>query len=69
MKKWTFYTALLFTIILGVRITKIVTTELDRLTEYGLGYLTGKIILLVICLSLIYATRDVILKKKAKVEG
>lgn len=67
MKKLICYTAILLAIILGVRIIKILTTEFDRLTEYGFGYLTGKIILLLIFISLIYATRGALLKKETKV--
>lgn len=66
MKKWIFYTAVLLTLVLSIHIIKIVTTEFDRLTEYGFGYLTGKIILLAIFLSLMYATRGDLLKKETK---
>lgn len=48
MKKILFFIALGVSIILLVNILNILITDLNRLTEYGYGYLVGKIILLVI---------------------
>lgn len=67
MKKTVSYFSIIIAFILSINIVKILTTDFERLTEYGFGYLTGKIILLLIFLSLIYITRDVLLKKETKV--
>ena len=48
MKKILFFIALGVSIILLINILNILITDLNRLTEYGYGYLVGKIILLVI---------------------
>ena len=48
MKKILFYLFLTASILLSFRIIGILTRDLDRLTEYGFGYLTGLIILLLI---------------------
>ena len=67
MKKTVSYLSIIIALLLSINIVKILTTDFERLTEYGFGYLTGKIILLLIFLSLIYITRDVLLKKETKV--
>ena len=64
MKKIIAYFSIILVVILGVNIIHILTTEFDRLTEYGFGYLTGKIILFMIFLSLIYITRGAFQKEK-----
>ncbi len=62
MKKTFFYISLSISIILFVNIITILTTELDRLTQYGYGYLTGKIILFLIFGAIMLLTR----KRKSK---
>jgi len=57
MKKIIFYISIIISIILLVNIVKIITADFDRLTEYGFGYFAGKVILLLIFLSIIYITR------------
>ncbi|MDR6300036.1 hypothetical protein [Mesonia maritima] len=48
MKKALFYFCGFIAIILFINILKIVFTDLSRLTEYGYGYLVGKIILFIV---------------------
>ena len=57
MKKVFFYISIIFSLILLINIISIITTDIDRLTKYGLGYLTGKIILFLLFVSIIYLTR------------
>lgn len=64
MKKSTFYISTLISLVLLVNIIKIITNDFERLTEYGYGYLIGKIILFVIFLSLALLTKKYISKKK-----
>jgi len=64
MKKIIFYISTIISIILLVNIIQILTNDFERLTEYGFGYLIGKIILFVIFLTLLLLTKKSILKKK-----
>ena len=64
MKKSTFYISTLISLVLLVNIINIITNDFERLTEYGYGYLIGKIILFVIFLSLALLTKKYISKKK-----
>jgi len=64
MKKIIFYISTIISIILLVNIIQILTNDFERLTEYGFGYLIGKIILFVIFLTLLFLTKKSILKKK-----
>lgn len=57
MKKAFFYISLVISIVLLVNIIKILTTDLNRLTEYGYGYLLGRVILFIIFSTIIYVTR------------
>ena len=56
MKKIIFYISIIISIFLSVNIAKILIADFDRLTEYGFGYLVGKVILLLIFISIIYIT-------------
>ncbi|MFT7073709.1 MAG: hypothetical protein ACJAX3_002708 [Patiriisocius sp.] len=47
-----------------INIFRILINDLDRLNEYGFGYLVGKIILFGIFLALVLLTKKSILKKK-----
>lgn len=58
MKKVLFYSSLLISIIFLINIISILTTELDRLTDYGYGYLFGKVILLVMFMTIMLVTRN-----------
>jgi hypothetical protein len=57
MKKIFFYIALGISILLLLNIIKIFTMDLNRLTQYGFGYLAGKVILFVLFMIIIFATR------------
>ena len=57
MKKLVFYGAVGVAIVLLINVINILVYDLDRLTEYGYGYLVGKIILFVFALSIAFATR------------
>ena len=50
MKKILFYLFTIATIVLGIRIVIILIRDLDRLTNYGYGYLTGIAVLFLVCL-------------------
>jgi len=64
MKKLIFYFAIGISIILVINIAKILITDLHRLTNYGYGYLIGKIILLLVFVGVAFLTR----KHKVKAE-
>ncbi|TLP79211.1 hypothetical protein [Maribacter sp. ACAM166] len=64
MKKIFFYISAILSLILIVNIIQIVTTDFERLTEYGFGYLIGKIILFGIFLSLTLLTKKHIREKE-----
>ena len=51
MKKILFYVLAIATIVLAIRIGIILIRDFDRLTNYGFGYLTGIVILFLICLA------------------
>ena len=67
MKKILFFIALGVSIILLINILNILITDLNRLTEYGYGYLVGKIILLVIFGIIMLVTRKYNTDSKKKV--
>jgi hypothetical protein len=50
MKKILFYVLAIATLILGIRIGTIIIRDFDRLTKFGYGYLTGLLILFLLCL-------------------
>jgi len=57
MKKFFFFLFLIFSIILLFNILKIVFYDLERLTNYGYGYLVGNIILFLIFTSVTFFLR------------
>ena len=57
MKKLVFYGAVVIAIVLLINVINIMVYDLDRLTEYGYGYLVGKLILFLIAISLAFMTR------------
>jgi len=64
MKKAIFYNLIIVSLVLLINIIQILVTDLKRLTDYGFGYLIGKIILLVVFLTIIILTRKYIIKKE-----
>jgi hypothetical protein len=64
MKKTIFYISIIISLILLVNIVSIVKNDLDRLTEYGYGYLVGKIILFVLFFTFILLTKKSVIKKE-----
>jgi hypothetical protein len=48
MKKIIFGILFLFTLIFAVQVFDILVNDFDRLTDYGFGYLAGKIVLFVL---------------------
>ena len=58
------YTSTILSVLLLVNIIQILTNDFERLTEYGLGYLIGKIILFVLFLTVLLSTKKSVLKKK-----
>jgi uncharacterized membrane protein required for colicin V production len=65
MRKVFFYISLVISIFLLMNILKILIADFYRLTEYGFGYLVGKLILFVIFATLMFLTR----KHKTKSEN
>ena len=57
MKKVVFYISVGVSIILLINILKILLNDFNRLTEYGYGYLVGKIILFIIFIGIAFLTR------------
>lgn len=57
MKKIIFYLSLGIAIITLINIINILTTDLKRLTEYGYGYLVGKIILFLVLVGIVILIR------------
>ncbi|MCF6280135.1 MAG: hypothetical protein L3J14_07290 [Flavobacteriaceae bacterium] len=66
MKKILFYIVAIISVFLLINIGKILMTDFNRLTEYGFGYLTGKITLLIAFLIIMYLTRKSIIVRKIK---
>ncbi|SOS74605.1 conserved hypothetical protein [Tenacibaculum piscium] len=64
MKKIIFYVSVVISLILLVNIVQILLTDFKRLTEYGYGYLIGKIILFFIFIVFIFLTKKTITKKE-----
>jgi hypothetical protein len=63
MKKAIFYISAIGSLTLLINIIQILITDLKRLTDYGFGYLTGKIILFVVFLTVAIITRKYVIKK------
>ena len=58
MKKVMFYISVGVSIILLISIMKILLIDFNRLTDYGYGYLVGKIILFVIFIGIAFLTKN-----------
>ncbi len=57
MKKITFYISAGIAIVLLINIINILFADLNRLTDYGYGYLVGKVILFLIFAGIALLTR------------
>ena len=66
MRKIIFYVSLGISIILLIHVIKILITDLNQLTEYGFGYLAGKILLLIVFTFIMYITRKHIVKYRSE---
>jgi hypothetical protein len=64
MKKIIFYISVIISVILLVNIFQILINDFERLTEYGFGYLIGKVILFIFFLTIVLMTKKSVLKKK-----
>ena len=64
MKKLTFYISAIISLILLINIIQIFISDFERLTEYGYGYLIGKIILLTIFSAITFLTKKYVTKKE-----
>ncbi|MBP1838111.1 hypothetical protein [Formosa algae] len=58
MKKTAFYISLIIALLLFINVVQIIATDLERLTEYGYGYLIGKVILFIIFAAIALLTRS-----------
>jgi hypothetical protein len=63
MKKLLFYISIIISLILLINILKILTYDLERLTDYGFGYLVGKTVLFLVFLTLTILTKKYLIKK------
>lgn len=66
MKKLVLIISLFFILYLALHILNIVIYDLERLTDYGYGYLTGKVVALVLFTSLAYILGKKIFFSKKK---
>jgi hypothetical protein len=64
MKKIIFYFSIIISIILLIDIAKILRTDFARLSVYDFGYLSGKIILIIVFVLISFMTRKAIFTKK-----
>lgn len=69
MKKIIFYSSLVIAIVLLINIINILTTDLTRLTEFGYGYLVGKIILFFVFIGIVLFTRKTLKAKNTVYNG
>lgn len=66
MRKFLFYFSSFCSLFLLVNVMMILIDDFQRLTEYGFGYLTGKILLLLLFLSIAIITGIKIFKQSKK---
>jgi hypothetical protein len=57
MKKAAFYLLLIIAVIFLYKVLRILLVDFTRLTDYGFGYLTGQVILLIAASFLAYRLR------------
>jgi len=62
MKKIIFYISFISMLILFVKIIQILTEDFEQLTEYGIGYLIGKIVLFALFSIVVLLTKKPIIK-------
>jgi len=64
MKKAIFYISTITSLIISINIIQILITDFERLTEYGFGYLIGKVILFVVFLTVVILTKKHVIQKE-----
>ena len=64
MKKTIFISSIITSLVLLINILQILITDLEILTDYGYGYLLGKIILFFVFSTIAIVTRNYIVKSK-----
>lgn len=65
MKKLFLVISLLFSVYMLLHVLNIVVYDLDRLTDYGYGYLTGKVVILLLAGTFsFFLTRKIYFSKK-----
>ncbi len=64
MKKTIFYILSLFALVLLINVIQILINDFGRLTDYGVGYLLGKIVLFVIFLLSMFLLRRKMMKNR-----
>ncbi|MCL5126937.1 hypothetical protein [Algibacter sp. L4_22] len=65
MRKTIFYISILIAFLLLVNVLEILITYFERLTKFGFGYLTGKIVLFMVFALIAYFTREKKIKAAA----
>jgi len=68
MKKILFYTSLIVSVFFLINIISIIYDDFVKLTEYGYGYLTGKIIIFILFVLISYFTRKTVFIKHAELQ-
>ncbi|MCB0594646.1 MAG: hypothetical protein H6557_11995 [Lewinellaceae bacterium] len=63
MRKIIFYISLAVSILLFLHVLQILVSDFHRLTEYGFGFLTGKVVWL-----LVFVTIAVFMRRKIKMQ-
>ena len=65
MKKLLLVISLLFSVYMLLHVLNIVVYDFDRLTDYGFGYLTGKVVILLLAATFsFFLTRKIYFSKK-----
>ena len=64
MKKIIFYVAAVFAFFMLINIASILISDFSRLTEYGFGYLAGKVILFVLFVTVAILLRKEVIRTK-----
>lgn len=63
MKKIIFYIAAVFAFFMLINIASILISDFSRLTEYGFGYLAGKVILFILFVTVAILLRKQVFKR------
>ena len=56
MLRFIHYLSIGLSLLFTFKVISIIVFDIDRLTDYGYGYLTGQVLLLVVCLFIAYFT-------------